>query len=219
MAVQKKDSSSTTAKKTRTTTKKVEETKEENIYNAETFDILMKKIAELEDKLSNANNSAERDNFYSGKKIRCINLMHNPVNVSTEEDGMGKVFSFNKYGDSLLIKYDDLSNIVNNYPNTMENGLIYITDKRAVRELGLEEDYENIYDKDTLDRIVKLRSEADVELLLGIKNENLLESTIRDVCERISMNESYDLNYIGRISKETGYDIMKMAEEMKVVKK
>ena len=215
MAVQKKDNTEVIEEvKTKTRAKKVEEKPNYDEIIAQ----LMNKIESLESELKDKHVKSEP--IHVGKKIKCINLMHNMVNVATEEDGLGKVYSFKDYGDSQMIKFDDLANIVNNYPNTMENGLIYIADKQAVEELGLAEDYAKLYDKKTLDKIIRLRDSSDVDMLLGISNKELLESTIRAIAERINQNEFYDYNNLNRIKVESGYDIVKIAEDLsKLIKK
>ena len=215
MAVQKKDNTEVIEEvKTKTRAKKVEEKPNYDEIIAQ----LMNKIESLESELKDK--SVKSEPIHVGKKIKCINLMHNMVNVATEEDGLGKVYSFKDYGDSQMIKFDDLANIVNNYPNTMENGLIYIADKQAVEELGLAEDYAKLYDKKTLDKIIRLRDSSDVDMLLGISNKELLESTIRAIAERINQNESYDYNNLNRIKVESGYDIVKITEDLsKLIKK
>lgn len=215
MAVQKKDNTEVIEEvKTKTRAKKVEEKPNYDEIIAQ----LMNKIESLESELKDK--PVKSEPIHVGKKIKCINLMHNMVNVATEEDGLGKVYSFKDYGDSQMIKFDDLANIVNNYPNTMENGLIYIADKQAVEELGLAEDYAKLYDKKTLDKIIRLRDSSDVDMLLGISNKELLESTIRAIAERINQNEFYDYNNLNRIKVESGYDIVKIAEDLsKLIKK
>ena len=83
------------------------------------------------------------NNSIRGKKVKVVNLMQNPLNLSTEPNGMGRIFTFNKYGDSKLIKFDDLADIVASYPYTMEHGLAYICDKeveRAKKEKELEKE-------------------------------------------------------------------------------
>lgn len=215
MAIQKKDNTEAIEEvKTKTRAKKTEDKPNYDEIIAQ----LMTKIESLESELKDK--PVKSEPIYTGKKIKCINLMHNMVNVATEEDGLGKVYSFKAYGDSQMIKFDDLANIVNNYPNTMESGLIYIADKQAVEELGLAEDYAKLYDKKTLDKIIRLRDSSDVDMLLGISNKELLESTIRAIAERINQNESYDYNNLNRIKVESGYDIVKIAEDLsKLIKK
>ena len=215
MAIQKKDNTEAIEEvKTKTRAKKTEDKPNYDEIIAQ----LMTKIESLESELKDK--PKEREPIYSGKKIKCVNLMHNMVNIATEEEGLGKVYTFKDYGDSQMIKFDDLANIVNNYPNTMENGLVYIADKQAVEELGLAEDYAKLYDKKTLDKIIRLHDNADVDMLLGISNKELLESTIRAIAERINQKESYDYNHLNRIKIESGYDVLKIAEDLsKLIKK
>lgn len=179
-----------------------------------------KQMAELQEQINSkqtvvVQSSTETDKFGT-KKIKCINLMHNPVNVSTETNGNGKVYTFEKYGDSRLIRFDEIADIVSAYPNTMEKGYIYIANKEAVEALGLTEDYEKVYDKDTMDKLIMLREEVDLELFLGL-DDNLMESTAIEVAKRINANEQVDYNYLARIKAETKYDILAIAEDLKKV--
>ena len=156
----------------------------------------------------------QQNSGLSGKKVKVVNLMHNPLNISTEPNGMGRVFTFREYGDTRLIKYDDLADIVASYPNTMEGGLAYICDKEVVESLGLSEEYEKLFDKATMDKIIKLREESDLELFLGM-DKNLQESTARKIAERLNANEKVDYNYINTIKEKTGIDIESIAENLK----
>lgn len=179
-----------------------------------------KQMAELQEQINSkqtvvVQSSTETDKFGT-KKIKCINLMHNPVNVSTEANGNGKVYTFEKYGDSRLIRFDEIADIVSAYPNTMEKGYVYIANKEAVEALGLTEDYEKVYDKDTMDKLIMLREEVDLELFLGL-DDNLMESTAIEIAKRINANEQVDYNYLARIKAETKYDILAIAEDLKKV--
>lgn len=177
-----------------------------------------KQMAELQEQI-NAKQSViiqstnESDKFGT-KKIKCINLMHNPVNISTEANGNGKVYTFEKYGDSRLIRFDEIADIVSAYPNTMEKGYVYIANKDAVEALGLTEDYEKVYDKETMDKLIMLREEVDLELFLGL-DDNLMESAVVEIAKRINANEQVDYNYLARIKAETKYDILAIAEDLK----
>ena len=221
----------TTKKKTAGRPKKVEEVV--NIDNKEIVDQneiikqLMEQIAEQNKKMEelqskiNENNKqdvVQNDNNFGIKKIKCINLMHNPLNISTEPNGMGRVYSFKNYGDSRMIKFDDIADIVASYPNTMEGGLCYICDSKAVEALGLSEEYKNIYNKEIMDRIVWLREESDVDLFIGM-DKNLQESTSIEIAKLINSNERMDYNYLRRIKDECGIDIEGIAKELKELDK
>lgn len=169
-------------------------------------------LQQLVDTLKGNSNSTKQT--VGSKKIKCINLMHNPLNVSTEPDGMGRVFSFQNYGDAQFIKFDFLSDIVSSYPYTMEHGLLYICDKEAVEELGLSDEYKKIYDKETLDKLIYLREETDVDLLIGME-KNLQESIVIKIAQLLNANEKMDFNYLRKIKEETGYDIEQIAKDIK----
>lgn len=174
-----------------------------------------KKMEELQSKVNNEPQTVIRqDTNFGSKKIKCINLMHNPLNVSTEPNGMGRVYTFNNYGDSRMIKFDDIADIVASYPNTMENGLCYICDPKAVEVLGLTDEYKNIYDKETMDRIIWLREESDVDLFVGME-KNLQESTATEIAKLINSNERMDYNYLRKIKELCDIDIEEIAKELK----
>ena len=40
-----------------------------------------------------------------------------------------------------MIKFEEVAEIVESYPNTVAKGLFYIADKEAIKELKLEEEY------------------------------------------------------------------------------
>ena len=180
-----------------------------------------KKMAEMQSQINNQTSPTtiiQNNNGMSAKKVKVVNLMHNPLNISTEPNGMGRVYSFREYGESRLIKYDDLADIVATYPHTMESGLAYICDKEVVESLGLTSEYEKLFDKQTMDRVIKLREESDLELFLGM-NKDLQESTALKIAERINANEQVDYNYINTIKHNTGIDIEAIAKELKDLKK
>src|SRR5574344_692057 len=217
----------TTKKKTAGRPKKVEEVV--NIDNKEIVDQneiikqLMEQIAEQNKKMEelqskiNENNKqdvVQNDNNFGIKKIKCINLMHNPLNVSTEPNGRGRVYNFPNYGDIRMIKFDDLSDIVASYPYTMEHGFCYICDKEVVEALSLTDEYEKIYNKELLDEILWLRKESDLELFLGME-KGLQESTAMEIAKLINANEQFDFNYLRKIKDECGIDIEAIANNLK----
>ena len=210
--------------KSATTTAPKAETKTTNNNQDDVIKQLMaqieeqnKKMAEMQSQIDNkaqAPTIIQQNNGLGGKKVKVVNLMHNPLNISTEPNGMGRVYSFREYGESRLIKYDDLADIVASYPNTMEGGLAYICDKEVVESLGLAEEYQKLFDKKTMDKIIWLREESDLNLFLGM-DKNLQESTAQKIAELVNANEKIDMNYIKTIKNETGINIEAIAQDLK----
>ena len=174
-----------------------------------------KTMAEMQEKINNQSTVViQKEGNMGGKKIKCINLMHGVVNISTEPDGQGRLYMFEKYGDYKMIKFDDLSDIVSSYPYTMEHGLIYICDRDVVEELGLSDEYEHLYTKEIMDRLVYLREQSDVDIFLGME-KNMQESTAMEIANLLNANERMDYNFLREIKNKTGIDIEKIANDLK----
>jgi hypothetical protein len=149
-----------------------------------------------------------------GKKIKVINLMGYQVNVCTEPFGNGKIFVFDDYGSIVKIKFDDLEECYSSYRKTFEDGSLYIADADAVAELGLAEDYQKLYDKKTVDKIILLKTDIEVDMFLNM-SQDLRESTARAIAERMVSGEKYDLNLTHRIQQESDIDFEKMVSDIK----
>ena len=74
--------------------------------------------------------------------------------------------------------------------------------------------YEKLFDKETMDKVVWLRTESDLELFLGMAN-SLQESVATKIAELINANERIDYNYIKIIKDKTGIDIEEIAKDLR----
>ena len=148
-------------------------------------------------------------------KLKCINLYHGHLNVSTRPNGRGRVYEFKEYGQVQYIKYDDMLDIISSYPNTMASGLLYIADKDFCEEQNVYEDIDKVYTKEMLDKIVYLRDDMDVELLKGM-SAPMLESTVMEIARLYNANEAMEPNKLAEIKRDLGYDIIKIAEDIRV---
>ena len=184
--------------------------------NDELAEMLLKLQSQLNDvtaKLATGGVSSQKETTLMGKKIKCINLMHNPLNVSTEPLGRGKMFEFSKYGETKLIKFDELSDIVSSYPNTMGQGLLYIANTEAVEELGLSDEYVNIHPKELLDTMLYLRRDMDVDIFLTLPKA-MQESMAIEIARLINANETIDLNRLRKIKDGTGIDVDEISKAL-----
>ena len=201
-----------------TTTPKIEENNQDDLIKQLMNQIAEQnaKMAEMQAQINNQSQPTiiQQTSTMSAKKVKVVNLMHNPLNISTEPNGKGRIYAFRDYGDNKLIKYDDLVEILSSYPHTMEKGYAYICDKEAIESLGLSEEYKKLFDKNTMDRITWLREETDVDLFLGM-DKDLQESTAVEIAKLLNANERIDLNYIRTIKDKTGIDIEQIAQNLK----
>ena len=96
----------------------------------------------------------------------------------------------------------------------MGRWLIYISDGEAVEELGLSEEYDKLYTKERMDRVVYLREQSDVDIFLGME-KNMQESTAMEIAKLMNLNERMDYNYLREIKEKTGIDIEQIAKDLK----
>lgn len=175
---------------------------------------MMQELQAKVDSQPQVNTFAKTEESFGGRKVKVINLLHCGLNLSTEPDGQGKCYTFEKYGDTRMIKFDDINDIISTYPNATENGYFYIANKDVVDYFGLTEEYEKIYTKEMIDSVVRLENDSDVDLFLGM-SKDLQDSTKLAIAERINANERMDYNNLRRIKDECGIDIEAIANELK----
>lgn len=208
----------TTTKRT-TSTKKAEPKTQSNPQMDEILK-LMKEIKAENEQLRKENEEIKNQSVVvsniptnGSKKVKCVNLLHNPLNVSTEPDGQGRVYTFDGYGKYRRIKFNDLADIVACYPNTMENGYLYICDAQVVEELGLSEDYENVYTEQMVNTVCEMQTENAVNMFMGMP-PSLQESTAIAIAKNINDGKKVDLNCVAKVKLECGVDIVEIAENL-----
>lgn len=211
-----KETKKTTTKAKAETKVEVDTEKEElKKQNEQMAEMLKQMQAQLEEMKNSQKVQVVQTVGSSGKKVKVMNLAQCPVNVSTEGDGQGIVKTFKKYGDVLTIKFDVLSDMVANYPNTFTKGYLRILDNDVVDELGLTDDYADFYTKEILDEVISLQTDGAVELFINM-DETMRETTAREMAINLKNGQIYDYNKLHRIEEETGIDIEKLSKNENV---
>lgn len=147
-------------------------------------------------------------------KVKVMSLLPYQLNLTTEPMGMGKVYTFNKYGEAQKIRFNDLEDIVHNHRKNMEDGVFYICDRDAIEALELTDEYESLFDKIGVDKIVELADETSVEMFLTL-SDFMRDAVARQIAEKINSGANYNLNYLNTIQMRSDIDIMKIAQELK----
>lgn len=147
-------------------------------------------------------------------KVKVMSLLPYQLNLTTEPMGMGKIYTFNKYGEAQKIRFNDLEDIVHNHRKNMEDGVFYICDRDAIEALELTDEYESLFDKIGVDKIVELADETSVEMFLTL-SDFMRDAVARQIAEKINSGANYNLNYLNTIQMRSDIDIMKIAQELK----
>lgn len=153
------------------------------------------------------------------RTVKVISLIDNTYIMSTKPLGQGTVYRFDKYGDFKNVKFQDLQDILAINSKQFENGMAVLASKEDYDDLQIGYMYDMVLDKDRMDDVIKLQSDADVDIILGMAKE-MQEKVYSIIAGKIADGVSYDFNKIKRLEKEGTGDIqefIKMKEEMKEV--
>lgn len=154
------------------------------------------------------------------KKVKVMSLTPNKYNLTTEADGQGKQFTFEKIGDVITMRTSELEEIlsIRKFREQAESGYFYILDEAIVEDQDLTEAYETIADKEALLKVMSLENDESVDVFCNLPT-NLRESVATKMAEDILDGKRIDRNRIADISRRVDIDIEKIAETLKKSRK
>lgn len=220
-------------KKSTVATVEKETVVEEKNTNEELIKQLMEQVASLTKQVEDAKNEKTdlqqlvdvlKNNQGSNldklpTKVKVISLLENQLNLSTQPNGTGKIYTFSKLGDSKIIRMQDLEEILSivQYREQAEKGYYYICNADVVEEFGLTEEYEKIMNDKVLAEVETLKSDNAVDIFVGL-NKTVQGSLARKMAENIASGARLDRNKLEDIRLATDIDIEKMANDFKELK-
>jgi hypothetical protein len=149
--------------------------------------------------------------------ITIMSLLPYTLILSTLPMGGGSVKRFTKFGETKRVLYSDLIDIIENCQSFLEAGYFFILDNRVIRRHGLDEVYSKILTKEKIQEIVDSKSENAVDLYKSATPRQQ-ETIIHMLVDKIKASpETVDMNIVDRISRVSGVDILKNAENEKEI--
>jgi len=156
-----------------------------------------------------------RVEIFADEYVSVMNICPMALTLTSEPYGRGRKLDFLKFGDTRQVAYSDLVRMMDNHPTFLEKGYFYILDQRVIQKHGLAQVYENILDKEKLDKIFSM-GEQSLELYKQASDsqrgfiERVLIKKIRD-------GEQVDLNLISKIEKVSNSKIMERANQAREI--
>lgn len=149
-------------------------------------------------------------------KVKVVSLVPNQYNLSTQDNGQGKTFSFPKFGHIITMRTSELEDVlsIEKYRNQAEKGFIYICNADVVEELGLTEEYKTLLDEKAMSHVLKLSDDSAVDMFCTLDPE-MQDSIATKIAETVADNKPVDRNRLFEIKRRTDIDIEKMAEDLK----
>ena len=164
------------------------------------------KTKQVEDK------TEDEEEINGDTEIVVISQFMGKLVISTEGNGIGTVYRFEKFGDIQDIPFSDLKDIVKNKPNFAKEGLYYIANKQAVKKLRLTKEYEHLVSNELFSHL--LDANPDV-IIKTYENAPRLQQKqiISMIDEKLASNKEVDGNVLVKIGKLCGKDFLHMNED------
>nr|DAK84764.1 MAG TPA: hypothetical protein [Caudoviricetes sp.] len=179
---------------------------------------LKKELEEIKKMLSNnistnqANapiiiNDTERDVLFTS-------LYPGILNLSTEGNGKGEIYSFQHFGEEQNIPYSQARQIIKNNKNFIVDGFVFISDDDIIKTERLEDKYKKILDKSSLLELFEM-NRKEFKNIFENMTKSQKEIIHRIVAEKINKKEDVDANIIAIINEILHCDIMAEIENGK----
>ena len=148
--------------------------------------------------------------------IKVTSMLNSPYCLSTQPLGRGRVYRFDKYLETKMIRTSDLLDIISVYSAQFEKGYVLLHSKADYEALGIEYIYEGLFTMSKMAKVLELKSTSDVNFILGIDDENLQESMLSVIAERVAKGEQYDFRLLSILEKETNLSAFLTSEKEKL---
>ena len=147
------------------------------------------------------------------RTVKVISLVPNTYNLTTQPNGRGKSYTFNKFGDSLNIRFTDMQDILNIYGQQFESGMAILTNKKDYDDLAIGYLWDSVISKDKLDRLLELKDEESIDAILNM-DKDTQERIARIIAQKIFDGVNYNYNVI-RDLEDNGIEINSIVEMLK----
>lgn len=147
------------------------------------------------------------------RTVKVISLVPNTYNLTTQLNGKGKIYTFNKFGDSLNIRFTDMQDILNIYGQQFESGMAILTNKKDYDDLAIGYLWDSVISKDKLDRLLELKDEESIDAILNM-DKDTQERIARIIAQKIFDGVNYNYNVI-RDLEDNGIEINSIVEMLK----
>lgn len=192
----------------------LKQAKQEKEAMNDTLLALQKQLNELQNKLNEKEDSGNqvviKQNGDLTRTIKVISLLPNVYNLSTQPLGKGKLYQFKGFGDSHMIKFGDMQDILSLYLNQFEKGYAVLTNKQDYEDLGIGYIFDEVMDKEKIEKLVKLENQSSVDAILDME-EDMQDKIVGIIANKIADGYSYDYNRIKAL-EDAGFEINELVE-------
>lgn len=191
--------------------------KEVNDIESTELENLKQQVELLKSMLSMVSNK-EKENIDKDRDIPFISLSLGTVNLSTEGDGKGDIFTFEHFGDNLMIPMTQAKQIIRKNKNFIREGLVYIDDEEFIKSERLTSSYKNILSKEEIESLIT-KKKKDFESTFNNMTKSQQELIAGLIVDKIRKDEEVDMNIIQVINTSLKTDLIREVEDFKLLLK
>ena len=193
-------------------TKKVNEIKEETVKkdNNKEIEQLKKEIELLKQQLmslkDNTVDTQPQQKKNNKKTIKFINMTVGSLVLQGN-----RFHNFEGQFTSKNISESEAVAILQNMPDTINNGMVYIADAQFIKDYDLEDVYENILSDKSLKQLLNKDANSVYEVYLN-SNDTQKQIILNMVIDKQLNKQAIDANILTLLSKECGQNLLDIAD-------
>lgn len=153
----------------------------------------------------------EELNINPNQMIKIVSLIEGGLNLKGNSP---QPLYLPEFGATRSVTYEELRAIYYNHPELTRNGAYFILNKNAVRALYLDSDYDNILNRDRLDKLVDLPTAemmSALQSLTKVQKETFIQRYIQGI--KSQDNRFGDFNKIKAIDDYIGNSLVELANQ------
>jgi len=206
-----------------------EELQSNQSYLEEKIEKLTSIVENLSSRLSDENTQEEnnedilRERYIDEKmdihpeaRIKVISLCPNRLCLTAKQGQ--RPYIFRNFGEVKRIRYEDLGYIIENHPEFLEDGVFMILDSEVIKMYGLDEFYGDVLTKENFEKILS-GNFSDAIKLVENANKRQQRYVVDMLARKIIDGEGLSLDFIDRVSRITGFDVQKIADNSIALRK
>jgi len=143
------------------------------------------------------------------KEVTFVSLCNHILNLSTEPNGGGDVYTFTSFGEEQNIPYSDARKIIKNNKSFIKGGKCIIADDEIIAAEHLTNDYKKLLDKDELINLLTEDRKRFKEVFASMTQTQ--KEVFKDIVVKrlYEDKDSIDMNIVQVLNDEFDTDILK----------
>ena len=141
------------------------------------------------------------------REVSFVSLHPGILNLSTEGNGQGQVYTFEEFGQVHKVPYSEAKLILKNQAHFAKDGYFYIDDAELIKSSQLSTAYKTILDQSGFENLFTCNQDTFDKVFKGIPKVQQ-ESFANLIALKLYKKESVDMNIVMKVGEITKRDLI-----------